>query len=184
MISTSATAPTASSAIVDHPALGRKTQAATTPAISTIPATAGQNNAFQCGCRWISTCSSLVSTLSGKPTPTSCRHNVGCDGSGTPPVWGSADRPSASRLTARAGHHEAAGTVHIGRDTGQIPAARRGHPDLAPQGAAVHTVRLGQPAGPGVAVAVVPPPVPIGERAQQAAQQRVPVGARGAGQQQ
>src|SRR4051812_42052073 len=175
MISTSATAPITSSAIGDQPALGRKIQAVTTAAIRMIPATAGQNNAFQCGCRCMSTCSSLVSTLSGKPTPTSCRDNVRCDGSGRPPIPRSADRlsdmfdiPGGDRggYAVRAGHDEAAGTVHIGRGTGEGTSVGQRHPYLLTERAAVHTVRLAEGAALGI---VAPAAVPGGGGGQQGA---------------
>src|SRR6266516_5059917 len=177
----------------DQPALGRKIQAATTPATSTTAARTGRTNALQGGCRWISTCSSLVSTLSGKPTPTSCRHNVRCDGSRKRPVWGSAVRLSDMNdvtggdrggPAVRAGHHQPAGTVHIGRLPGERGAVRHRDGHRPTEGRAMQVVCTGQATGLRVPGYRAPAVVPAGEGTQQGAQQRVAVGTRGAGEQQ
>src|SRR6266508_1946651 len=56
-----------------HQPPGMTINAVTTAAITPAITRTGRINAFQCGCMCSTTCSSLVSTLSGKPTPTSLR---------------------------------------------------------------------------------------------------------------
>src|SRR6266511_1129260 len=184
-----------------HQPPGMTINAVTTAAITPAITRTGRINAFQCGCMCSTTCSSLVSTLSGKPTPTSLRSVYPSDApnvmfrpeaSWSAPVTYSTiqlDSPQVNDVSGGDGHapgaaglrvdHQPALGVDLLGPAAQQPVTGQAYLDLPAECSTVEGVGGSQAAGIGVPGVSAPPVVPLLDGAQDGAQQRVPVDAGG-----
>src|SRR6266542_1492839 len=184
-----------------HQPPGMTINAVTTAAITPAINRTGRINAFQCGCMCSTTCSSLVSTLSGKPTPTSLRSVYPSDApnvmfrpeaSWSAPVTYSTiqlDSPQVNDVSGGDGHapgaaglrvdHQPALGVDLLGPAAQQPVTGQAYLDLPAECSTVEGVGGSQAAGIGVPGVSAPPVVPLLDGAQDGAQQRVPVDAGG-----
>src|SRR6266511_2550492 len=186
-----------------HQPPGMTINAVTTAAITPAITRTGRINAFQCGCMCSTTCSSLVSTLSGKPTPTSLRSVYPSDApnvmfrpeaSWSAPVTYSTiqlDSPQVNDVSGGDGHapgaaglrvdHQPALGVDLLGPAAQQPVTGQAYLDLPAECSTVEGVGGSQAAGIGVPGVSAPPVVPLLDGAQDGAQPRRAVAASRAG---
>src|SRR6266542_3805400 len=174
-----------------HQPPGMTINAVTTAAITPAITRTGRINAFQCGCMCSTTCSSLVSTLSGKPTPTSLRSVYPSDApnvmfrpeaSWSAPVTYSTiqlDSPQVNDVSGGDGHapgaaglrvdHQPALGVDLLGPAAQQPVTGQAYLDLPAECSTVEGVGGSQAAGIGVPGVSWQPAEPDGRyrRAQQ-----------------
>src|SRR6266511_4029906 len=148
-----------------HQPPGMTINAVTTAAITPAITRTGRINAFQCGCMCSTTCSSLVSTLSGKPTPTSLRSVYPSD---APNVMFRPEASWSAPVTYSTIQLDSPQVNDVSGGDGHAPGAAGLRVDHQP---ALGVDLLG-PAAPQ-------PVVPLLDGAQDGAQQRVPVDAGG-----